>query len=326
MTPKLSKCAEEYFDAVLNPFDTTLRPCLPMEPAVASKRSCVWARGTMAVGTTGIGGIWTTAAYANNTSAGAHNNCFAAYSTSLYTGLNCVAAVSTTGIGASQPNSDYSELDLDVDAAQIRLVSIGIRIRYIGKEVDRGGNIIIWRSNNPVADPTNAYFMAPSEMLKYENTQILPVDREWHSVTYTPGNPSEYAFGGTKGYHWSATAGNNYILAAIGINGGTPGTSFQFEVTGHYEVIGPDIRDKFPTLAAPMEASHIQSFLGWLPLDGLADYAGKAQRLYQVLSNAADRGIGTKSVLDAVSAMAASTVASAFQRGARHKQLQITSL
>lgn len=172
----MSKCAHDYARCLSNPFTGPLA-CVPSYPAMMSLKTRSWSRGTFSTGTNGFGFV-----IVDPFRGGFNDSNSVSWSTSLYAGTTC--SVGGTDVLFSNTNAQYQLSSLGDDPAllQARVVAAGLRIRYIGTELNRGGQKI------GLMDPTHDSLdgrnisSANNEL----QSKVFPVSREWSTVLYRP--------------------------------------------------------------------------------------------------------------------------------------------
>jgi len=256
-------CAQHYAETLINPFDTPAGACVPMPPTLASVKRKIFARGTgHCQAANGFGGI-----VANS---------------SCVQDLACAKVTSGTGVGDNINNAHFteafnnSELTSNVITegnATGRLVGWGIRLRYIGKQVDMNGTVYA------LEEPTHLplYNATISDLLKYDRVKKVPFDRNWVVACWQPVYQNDTGFNtnvffqeGPGGQHQQA--GNEMLgilisVQASGAPGSTPAASlpFEWEWYAHYETIGSNVRGKTISHAAPVLASNVLSAISQAP-------------------------------------------------------------
>lgn len=220
--PHLSPCAVLYNRALTNPFGGFEHlPCIPDTLSVPSIKFSTMARGTLAIGTAGVGYIFLRPfCVANDEACGA-------YTTSTFTldHFTSVPEPLTEGEPSFFNDSPYSTADLAGNDA--RVVGAGIRVSYMGTELNRGGVVILHRqpSGNNVPELSNDV-----SLLKNRPTVQGIATRDSESVNYRPDNPDQF------GYSDATIAGPHSLL--IYISGAVPGTTWAFEIIQFYEMVG----------------------------------------------------------------------------------------
>jgi len=153
----LSPCAKLYAKALVNPFGNfDGLPCIPDLIATPSFKFAARATGIMTIGTTQVGFI-TINPFAMVTSAkqkvpgpvGAGSNLFqpAVYATTAAYNKAGVfipqsnLATDPAGWISSSSDSPFDSIDVKL---KIRLVGCGVKTRYMGKELDRAGRVILY--------------------------------------------------------------------------------------------------------------------------------------------------------------------------------------
>jgi hypothetical protein len=232
---RMSECASNYAKCLANPFTGPIG-CLPVSPSVLSYKFRVWSKGTLQTGTTGTGFI-----YADHRTGAANNIGIAIHSINTYTGTT----IAFTGVGTAfvTSNSPFTDAAYGANPASnaFRVVSAGIRVRYIGTELNRGGQIIA------LADPTGAPMsgLTAAQMLAEPTARKFPVIRSWTTVLWRPTSVQDRNWDTDPGAYDSIGA-----FGTIGIMVISPGAveaDYEFEVAAVYEVNGRNVRGQTVT-------------------------------------------------------------------------------
>lgn len=235
---RIPHCAMDYFSALAAPFETPSGVCIPAEVfPLPSQKIKTFLKGRFQAGTTGIGYVIVSPVVTNN---GTVITCTSALSVGgPATLFNAFTA--TTPLTMPQfPLDDAARL---AGNFQARVVSYGIRIKYIGKLMDRNGVTTAFEE----PDHRNVYSTANIATLNSVNGHPQSTLRRvggdlWDSEVYYSGpvEPSEIEFVST------ANPLGPY-LSVICVQG-EPADSYEFEYVQHTEIIG--------TLAVAKTASH----------------------------------------------------------------------
>lgn len=225
---------KSYLAALVNPFDAPTVG-VPHEPALSSMKVKQFARGTFSVqSTNGFGFISMKPQLGNNS--GTINT-----SQTGGTGTTVTDVVGPTTSVLVNMNGPYSVADLNSNSVMGRIVGMGIRIRYIGPELYRGGLAL------SLEEPGHQSLVGydTDAIARFDRARFHPVTRDWIPVTWQPVVPEEYSY--TDG---TALVYGGHACLAIVVN--TPSTIpvsavFEFEATMIYEAIGYFVRAKTPT-------------------------------------------------------------------------------
>jgi len=210
--------------ALVDPWDLEDEACIPDTISLPSFKFSPICRGTFQVGTQGVG--------------------FATIDPWLlaYGTQPCVRATTATyaastfnpalpDIQSFFGNSVFTHVG---DTRDYRVVGCGIRIRYAGNELNRGGRIISYRQPNNGNIPGSALDV----FLNNLETVTVPVDREWHSSVFKPARAQDIS------YQNSSVVLTPEYSQLLLITGATPGTTFEFDAICFFEVVGANL----PTL------------------------------------------------------------------------------
>lgn len=248
----LSECARTYFDAIARPFSETARKsCLPTFPSVASQKVSAVTNGVARIGTNNLGFITVSPCLAGNVDAIYHTN---ALSNSTAINVN-----SLDNVGISSPSLPYAYSQLvDGNASKPssirgRLISVGLRIRYIGTELNLGGRMVGYVS------PTHSNLNGATyhDLASRSEAVRMTVSREWSELVVYANTTDEMEYPG----HVHNTSGSveslrsayplsnyEFIHDSLSQTGGAPmafmftgeaGNEFEFEVVTHCEYVGP---------------------------------------------------------------------------------------
>ncbi len=179
---QLSGATRDYVHAVNNPYEAKL--CgIPTFPALPTYKARVFARGTAQTGTTGVGFV-----------AASPGQCFANDTTSVYytdsTFAGTAFAFTGTGINNAAVNSPYPASEIVTTAVTARVVGAGLRVRYGGTELNRGGFKIC------LVDPQHTTLGGrdAASLGAEPQTRRYPVNRTWTNLMYRPVNTAEISF------------------------------------------------------------------------------------------------------------------------------------
>lgn len=220
---RLSPCALAYARVQLDPFDASLKnnmPCIPDLLSVPSQKVSTLVRGGITVGTGGVGVL--SVSPLNNTVEGI----LAASTTPAFSGGTVVPAFNSAGM---QTHNDIRLPWPDTATKpKTRLVGCGVRIRYTGTELNRGGQIF------GAVDPGFGTFTGNpvSEILTRPETVLHVVDRRWKTIAFRATDPEYTQY--TEASYGLNKVGNNKIIFIIY---GTPGNTFEFEIIRFFEAI-----------------------------------------------------------------------------------------
>jgi len=246
---RLSGCAKDYARALVNPFDGPLA-CVPSFPVVMTRKVRVWSKGSFATGTGSYGWIVSDPSWnvANTNGVFATD---ATYAGVAATGINLVAGA---GITAFQSNSDYVVAQIGTQLVQYKVVAHGLRIRYTGTELNRGGTIVAFSdpSHNSLQARTYANFQAEL------TSRQFPFGREWINVLYKPVVTSDL---NTTGLFPTFTPATNDPTFYNGffINSAVAGSPFEFECYTLFEFEGAPVRGQTASHADPAGFAAVQS-------------------------------------------------------------------
>lgn len=222
-----SDCAR----CIANPFTGPV--CgIPTYPTTMSFKQRSWVKGQFSTGTGGIGFI------IGNPFQGSFNDIDAVvYSLSTYAGTTITELLGATVV-SGKTNSQYlsTQLGSGTNKLQFRPVAAGLRIRYTGSELNRGGQIIA------LVDPTHDDMNGRSiSDLDSEVTSVrFPVNREWVTVLHRAVTNAELQY-------QSAYQNSFYMGLMIAAASAATPLSYEFEFYVVTEFQGAPVRGQTPT-------------------------------------------------------------------------------
>lgn len=220
--PCLSDCAVKYAKAIHAPWNE-IDACVPIMPCFPSQKVSAWVKGTFSTGTASTGFVLVVPEVL-----AASDVYGVSYTGSTYAGSTLVQ----TGTGVVQKYSNSPFLDANFSAGDVigRVVACGVRVRYAGTELERGGIILsICHPDHSSLDTSSS-----SDLEAFSTVHAEPVNRKWHECVWYPIDATEVAYK-------DLTTGS----ACMGIMVTAPSTDpllFEFEVYLRFEAIGSATR------------------------------------------------------------------------------------
>lgn len=236
----LSHCATKYARAIAAPFSPdAFGACVPVFPSPDSQKLHSLRRAfNFSVGSSGVGGIFIAPCASNQQ----YN---VVGTTSTYTGntLALPAALDATVIAGQASTLPYGNADFGAGelGVRARIVSVGIRIKYVGTQLNMGGSIAGFFDPNHTTIGNNTYDLGDITNLPYASYES--VDRRMNFALQTAAVSAHDVQFQDRGYCYSPSASVDYAgfkTAAIGavIVTGEPGNVFELEMITHVEYIG----------------------------------------------------------------------------------------
>jgi len=223
---KLSPCSEEYLYCLTDPFNMEGgKACIPDLFDLPSFKALSIARGTMSVGTAQEGFVFV------NPQVNSFNALSIIHSTSAWAGTGLPASLPSTGVTQLTYNQiPFGDTAFDQSGLQGRTVGSGIRIRYLGTELNRSGRVVPFRATETNA---NMASLSVASVLTRPEIPSLAVDRKWHTVCYLPTREEDNKYTQTLG----GISSTNLIGANLGffVSGSVASNSFEWEIYTHKE-------------------------------------------------------------------------------------------
>jgi len=234
----LAPCSRDYFHALVDPFSyytsTRPAPCYPDLLDTPSLKLGFRARGVIDIPATGWAFIVANPFYPISGSGSTYPNAAAVVTNASYSSLAFPISSTVTSGNATTftlGNSPYSFGDIP----NYRPVALGMRVRYTGTELNRGGRII------PVFFPTGRSLagVVPNDLLANDNVHSEPVDRRWHGTFWRPTITQDTIYRTVS----ESLSGSSTGIAVSGI----PGTAqYEYEIVWYMEYL--------PTTSHPLSS------------------------------------------------------------------------
>lgn len=244
--PYISGCGLDYIKALMNPW-SGVKACVPGLLPNFNQLATAYARGRMICGTS-IGFV------AINPRSMCFNDIPGVVNTTAgyapgFIDLN----TPMPGVDLTTSNATYANASVGsgADGLAYRVVGCGLRIRYVGKELDRGGQILAFHDPTHNSVQTRTYGQIDSEV----QARRFTVKQRWTNVLYVPKLESEYAMSDTPigagqipGTITSAT--NSWYMIAI-VQPAFAGAPYEWEAFCSMEYQGKNVRNQEPTHSDP---------------------------------------------------------------------------
>ena len=226
---RLSSCAQYYLHALVNPFDVETGVCIPDDYELPSKKIRTLDRGFFTSGTQGVGFVIISPKGATNSSV------TDVYTDSNYAGTVLTSDLSVVGVhGTATGQFPYSSADMTGGDLAVRLVSCGLRVRYIGTELNRSGRFILCRLPN-TGSPANSFNAeTPDTLATNQTNKTAAVIKRWQGLFFVPMEAVDFEYLSQDN---AIPTDGSFGTLAIAWSGGYPGTQCEYEIVRHFEVI-----------------------------------------------------------------------------------------
>lgn len=257
----LSPCAAKFAAAQANPWSPEAQgACIPQVPARPSRKAIGFIRGTAYVGTNGFGFISVSPTVANDPpSLNYTTAAFTGGDTNVLNSSNVPIAGVEQGFAQNLPfaTSTIAPANNDYQAyATGRIISAGLRVNYIGTELNLGGEYYIYSDANHYDTTGNS----ANSLGTYAECRIQPVTRTKVFLTSGPISDEECSYPEQAGNQTAATIAERKYPWSRGMNiqnqsggiststsgpcpmviafTGTAGNPFHFDYIIHTEFVG----------------------------------------------------------------------------------------
>jgi hypothetical protein len=230
----LAPCALHYLQAMEDPFSLNAEVCIPDLHAVPSKKVKVTTRGAFEAGTQGEAFV-ALIPQCKTSDAGV-----LLITNSLYAGTS-TTPLPRSGTGLVSVNAaklPYTTTDFDVNqTVRGRVVGVGLRVRYTGTELNRGGKLIALRHpDNADLIPFTPQFSSQA-ITQFETARTYPITRDWVTLNYRPTRPSEYNYASSACGDADEAVGAFRYSSVFCVTGAVPSAPFEFQVVQFIEYI-----------------------------------------------------------------------------------------
>jgi len=247
----MSSCARDYLQCLVNPFDGPLA-CVPSDFLNNNRIARTFVRGSFACGPN-VGFIAMDPFYMQ------FNDYPAVISSNSSFAGTTIDLNDTANINLALSNSDYTTAVVGPGNAGLswRVVGAGLRFRYRGTELNRGGTI------HALHDPTHDSLQGRSVSVIDGELQArqLPVTTKWTTILYRPVSPDDLELSitspgsTTKSPNITAIVPRWYIGAVITPPSNSTLSSFEYEAACVCEYQGRNVRGQVTTHADPVGLS-----------------------------------------------------------------------
>jgi len=312
----LSSCAQLYLHALVNPFTplpTSELPCIPDFITLPSNKVQVTARGTMTIGTLGFGWILVDPfTLINNDPAivGSNTNYPIKFTTASFVNDSVnheiVSGHLPDGVQVASGNSPYSSGVAPLLNGDMRLVGAGVRIRYSGSELYRGGSAILYRSQGNTTVPGGS---TPQSLLTSQLAVQAPINRQWLQVNYQPDESVQLDYTSYAKQWDSLQSGSSHFSLLIAISapvlsGGLAQQTYDFEVNSYFEVLGTNVA-LTPSHCDPVGTGAIRTALSGARLSAATPDHQEKSILQRIMSSAWENMSGAVQTVGSMATTAA---------------------
>ena len=179
----LSKCAQEYAASIANPFaDGPDGACIPDAPALMTRRTKVWSKGTFST-STNAGALGTGYCVLDPLAAIASDR-FCVYTNDP---ARTAASINISTVGqyvGHSSQSEYLTADVSSTGIQPRVVSAGLKIRNISSTLNKGGFIV--GLHEPAHVCLDGYDIPTMDLYLEAGDRLSANSKEFSVLTYRP--------------------------------------------------------------------------------------------------------------------------------------------
>lgn len=250
-----NECARKYYIACLHPFDVEARgACVPSWPTRPSQKATSLVSGTFQCGTTGFGFV-ACAPCSGNGIAGIYHSKSSYAETNINIMNGSALRAGVEQVSFSGLPYVYSQFDRSAGyeaSVRSRIVSCGVRIRYVGRADAMNGRIVGYVSPDHANQNTKNF----ADVANLVGAKRDGVTREWRQISAMANAVNELEYGGLPynnnvgGFDtmlYNNFSSGNQIDDTNSVRGGIPmvfmidataDDIFEFEAIVHCEYVG----------------------------------------------------------------------------------------
>jgi hypothetical protein len=159
----------------------------------------------------------------------------------FHTNASTFAGANIPATGAPPTGSVYQNSNSPFNGGvagrmpRTRCVAFGIRIRYSGTELNRGGSLIPWRARNITgSNCTNWLF---SDFAAANQSTVKAVKRKWVGTVFTPVNAEDRRYITVDDAALGLGVQSSSRTVALAITAPGASVTYDYDVVGYYESI-----------------------------------------------------------------------------------------
>jgi len=237
----IPECSQHYIKSLYDPWQTIAGVCIPCDLfPLPSQKVKVTKRFSLKLSSNGCGWVTLAPSLASDYSAGAYNANNEGNAGDADSLFNAAGSWGTTPLYFTDLPYTVAELETE-KSVQGRVVAAGIRAKYAGTELNRGGSYVALEEQDHQDLYATTNFNSINFVRSFSNAYITSPKSEsdWDiSVSYSgPINPDEIDFQGTPAPLGLSTSDNFMILCFSGSTA-MAGEMIEVEVCQHVEYIG----------------------------------------------------------------------------------------
>lgn len=239
----LSPLSKAYALSLVDPFTGPLA-CVPAFPSVPSQKIRAFSKGFFSTGVSAANdfGFITMNPFA----AVGNTSNFVSFSESAYGGSTISATFAAGSVNTVPSNSPFATAAFGTtDAlAKFRIVSAGLRIRYTGTELNRGGVVVGFV--HPTRSPVINSSFTDIDGQRLSRRFHPKSDGSWLTVLYCPSLTNDLQYNSAVG-----TLASAHMCFVLKAPTAAIGATFEYEAYVQFEVNGRDIAGMSPSGADP---------------------------------------------------------------------------
>jgi hypothetical protein len=229
---QLSQCAKTYLHVLANPFDDVTGACVPDEFEKPSFKFRSVYRSSLAIGSAGFGFVMV-----DCLRFGLRDQLAITHSGSTYAAITLPLTGAEVGaINSTNNQSTFltAQIGRGGGSLQWRVVGCGLRVRYSGTELNRGGSIV------PFRHPENQFIAGygTGNMLVFQTVRSFPTDRQWHGTAFTPTSAFDTIYNDAVPVAANTVNVIQDRTIAVAITGAVANNSYEYEIIAYYEIVG----------------------------------------------------------------------------------------
>lgn len=239
-------CTESFGYAQRNPFDAFINKsaevCMPDAIVLPTGKRRLMLKGTGSTGTTGVGYVLGQPYNPTNNGSGTITT------TAASVGTTATAFSGFTNYALSPfTNGSYAIGDIGLNSVEYRICAFGIRVRFKGTQLNKGGTVYAYRS------PSNSelWTVTPDALIPLSTCKSYDFGDEWVTVRWKIATPTDTDF--------ASAIATTSALALIVVAATGDAQPFEYQAVTFFELVGSNVNSLTESHSDPVGFGAVQA-------------------------------------------------------------------